>query len=127
MTPVDPDQEQLAELGRLAAESDDPVVMLNLNKYRDRSAYERYGEAALPTLEKVGGRVLWHAEPKATLIGDGSDVYDEVIAVWYPSASAFVQFATDAAIVAALPQRTQALERAALICCPQPVEGPPAP
>lgn len=32
-----------------------------------------------------------------------------------------------AELVAALPHRTEALERAALICCPQPVEGAPAP
>ena len=52
-----------------------PVVMLNLNKYREvaryenagsadetlsgRAAYARYGEVAGPAVASVGGRVIW--------------------------------------------------------------------
>jgi uncharacterized protein (DUF1330 family) len=116
--PVEPDAQQLADVVALAgADGDGPVVMLNLNRYRDRQAYERYGVVALEVLERVGGRILWQAEAKATVIGDDSDRYDEVIAVWYPSVGAFTALATDPEIVEARTIRAEALERAALICC----------
>ena len=51
------------------------------------------------------------------MIGDDSDVYDEVIAVWYPSAAAFMALATDPEILEARADRVAGLERAALICC----------
>ena len=47
----------------------------------------------------------------------GSDRYDEVIAVWYPSLAAFSALATDPAILEARAHRLDGLERAALICC----------
>jgi uncharacterized protein (DUF1330 family) len=115
---VEPDAQQLAAL----ADGGDgaPVVMLNLNRYRDRTAYERYGAVALEVLERVGGRILWQAEANATVIGDETDRYDEVIAVWYPSVAAFTELATDPAILEVREVRAQALERAALICCSEP-------
>jgi uncharacterized protein (DUF1330 family) len=117
MPPVEPDQDQLASLAALAAEGGGPIVMLNLNRYRDRARYEQYGEVALGVLARLGGQILWHSQVKQTVIGDDSDQWDEVIAVQYPNAAAFVAFATDPEIVAALEHRTAALERAALICC----------
>lgn len=116
--PVNPDEAQLKEMQALAgAPEDGPLVMLNLNRYRDRDAYLRYGEVATGVLERVGGRILWHAAAESTVIGDESDLYDDVIAVWYPSAAAFVELATDPQIVEALADRTAGLERAALIRC----------
>lgn len=114
---VEPDAEQIAAL---AGGGDEPVVMLNLNRYRDRAAYERYGVVALEVLERVGGRILWQAEAQATVIGDDSDRYDEVIAVWYPSLAAFTELATDPKVLEVREVRAQALERAALICCSAP-------
>jgi uncharacterized protein (DUF1330 family) len=115
---IEPDQGQLAQLTELVAERpDSPVVMLNLNKYRDRSEYERYGEVAVKVLARVGGEILWYSQAVQTVIGDDHDQYDEVIAVRYPSAAAFVAFANDPEIAAALVHRAAALERAALICC----------
>jgi hypothetical protein len=110
---VEPDERQFAEVAAVAAgEADGPVVMLNLNRYRDREAYMRYG-----VLERVGGRIHWHTDARLTLIGDDSDRYDEVIAVWYPSMAAFSELATAPEILGARQHRLDGLERAALICC----------
>ena len=39
--PIEPTEEQLTEIGAVAGTDDDgPVVMLNLNRYRERAAYE---------------------------------------------------------------------------------------
>ncbi len=109
--------------------------MLNLNRYRERAEYEgevpggastdvsgreaynRYGEVAVAVLARLGGRVLWHAETKLTVVGDETDRYDEVLAVWYPSLVAFVALATDPEILAVRAHRAAGLEHATLICC----------
>ena len=73
--------------------------MLNLNRYRDRDEpTTRYARAwRAPAVPRAGRRQgsLWYAQASATVIGDDSDRYDEVIAVWYPSRAAFVALATD--------------------------------
>ena len=116
--PIEPDQKQLAEMQALAGSAEDgPLVMLNLNRYRDRDAYLRYGAVAAEMLGTVGAQILWHADAAGTVVGDEGDVYDEVIAVWYPSAAAFVEFATNPRVVEAFPHRVEGLERATLIRC----------
>lgn len=115
--PIEPEQSQLDALAARAARDDVPVVMLNLNRYRDREEYLRYGVVAAATLDRIGARVLWRADAAATIVGTGEDEYDEVIAVWYPSFSAFLEFAADEAVVAAFEHRRAGLERAAVICC----------
>ena len=113
---VEPDAEQFAELSAIAGGPDDgPVVMLNLNRYRDREAYARYGAVAAAVLERLGGRVLWHAAVNGSVVGD--DSYDDVIAVWYPSAAAFLALATDPETLAARHDRLAGLERATLLRC----------
>ena len=120
---IDPTRRQVEELAALGAENPGPIVMLNLNRYRDRAAYERYGRAALPVLERVGGRVLWRADARQTVIGEETDRFDEVIAVWYPSVAAFTSFAGDPEILAAFEHRRAGLEQARLVCC-EPGDGP---
>jgi hypothetical protein len=72
--PIEPDQQQIAEVAGLAGGKDDgPVVMLNLNRYRERAdyqdeplgglstdvsgreAYARYGAVAVAVLARLGG------------------------------------------------------------------------
>src|SRR5437867_2753962 len=102
--PIEPDEQQFAEVAGVAGgEGDGPVVMLNINRYREgaeyegevpgglpaevsgREAYLRYGAVAVAVLERLGGRILWQTESKLTVVGDETDRYDEVVAVWYPS------------------------------------------
>ena len=134
--PVNPTQEQIAAVAAIAGtDADGPLVMLNLNRYRARAAYEgdppgggspdvsgreayeRYGAEAIEKLGRIGGEVLWHTQATLTVIGDESDLYDEVIAVRYPSAQAFLDLALDAEIGVALAHRNAGLQRAALIRC----------
>jgi uncharacterized protein (DUF1330 family) len=115
---VNPTGEQIGALQALAGtDADGPLVMLNLNTYRDRDEYERYGRVALEVLQRVGGEVLWAAPATMTVIGGPDDGCDEVIAVRYPSAQAFLALALDPEILAALPHRTAGLMRAKLIRC----------
>ena len=116
--PVEPTQEQLADLAAVAGtDADGPVVMLNLNRYRDREEYTRYLAVASRVLERVGGRLHWHATSHGTVVGDDSDRFDEVLAIWYPNRAAFVALATDPECVAVHHHRVAGLERAAIICC----------
>ena len=134
--PIEPDEQQLAEVvGIAGGDTDRPVVMLNLNSYRERAAYEeevpgglpadvsgheaymRYGGVALAVLARLGGKVLWQADARTTVVGDDTDRYDEIVAVWYPSLAAFVALATDPEILAARAHRVAGLERSALIAC----------
>lgn len=115
--PIEPDESQIEALAARAADDDPPVVMLNLNRYRDRDVYLKYGVVAAAMLDRIGARVLWRADAAATVVGTAGDEYDEVIAVWYPSCSAFLDFTADATVVAAFEHRRAGLERAAVICC----------
>jgi uncharacterized protein (DUF1330 family) len=133
---VNPTREQLAAVAAVAGtEADGPLVMLNLNRYRERAAYEadppgggspdvsgreayeRYGAKALEVLTRLGGEIRWHSHARMTVIGEAGEEYDEVIAVAYPSAQAFLALALDPEIGAALAHRDAGLERAALIWC----------
>jgi len=84
---------------------DEPMVALNLNRYRKRAAYPagtadadvsgrtayaRYGMIAMQAIVATGGRILWAANAAEVAIGCEHDRYDEVVAVWYPSRAAFL-------------------------------------
>jgi uncharacterized protein (DUF1330 family) len=113
--PIEPTQQQLEEIIARAGEDDSPIVMLNLNRYADRDEYLRYGAVATGMLDRLGARVLWHADAGETFIGP--EGWDEVIAVWYPSRSAFLEFTTDPEVLAAFVHRRAGLEEASIICC----------
>jgi uncharacterized protein (DUF1330 family) len=114
------------------AQSDDasPVVMLNLNRYRDRAqyppgtpdadvsgqeAYLRYGAVAIQAIAATGGRILWSTDAAEVVIGCDHEDYDEVVAVWYPSRAAFLGLTAHRGYVEALLHRDAALEQAAVI------------
>jgi uncharacterized protein (DUF1330 family) len=141
--PILPNEEQFAALAAIAgSDADGPKGMLNLNRYRERASYEdevpdglspdvsgreaylRYGVVAARVLARLGGRIMWEAESRYTVIGEERDRVDEVLAVWYPSVAAFIELATDAELLAAHPHRAAGLESAVLLCCdagPEPV------
>jgi uncharacterized protein (DUF1330 family) len=131
--PINPTQQQIDAVAALGDEG--PLVMLNLNRYREHAAYPgeppgggsadvtgheaylRYGLTALKVLARVGGEILWSTQATLTVVGDDSDRWDEVIAVRYPRAQSFLALALDPELSAALPHREAGLERAAIIRC----------
>jgi hypothetical protein len=100
---IGPGGDALAELRKVSPDA--PFIALNLNRYRKRAAYPagtpdaavsgrhaygRYGIVALAAIAAVGGRIVWAADAREVVIGCEHDRYDEVVAVWYPSRSAFL-------------------------------------
>lgn len=128
-----PDPEQLeAYAAPIADGTDGPVVMLNLNKYRERAAYADgrdaggrsgrevyldYGIVAQQGLAAVGAKILWATEATTPLIGCEHDAYDEVLAIWYPDRAAFVELTNFPGYTDALVHREAALAWSSLIPC----------
>jgi uncharacterized protein (DUF1330 family) len=118
-----PTQSQLEHLSSLPA--DEPVVMLNLLRFKEnasdpdeglsgREAYERYGREAAPYLAKAGGRLLNAAEARHTVIGP-EDEWDLALLVEYPSAQRFLEMASDPGYLEAHVHRDAALADSRLI------------
>jgi uncharacterized protein (DUF1330 family) len=125
---IEPTQAQFERL----AQSDDsaPVVMVNLLRFKPRAdgvdepdgitgteAYGRYGAAVAPFLARVGGRVLFAAEPRESVIGPEDGEWDLVLAVEYPSRSAFITMTTNPEYLAIHGHRAAALADSRLIAC----------
>jgi uncharacterized protein (DUF1330 family) len=114
-----------------SGQPDGPVVMLNLNRYREvptyadgrdvgsmtgRQAYLHYGVVAKAAIEAGGGRILWAADASGSpLIGCDHDRYDEVVAVWYPSLAKFLALEEYPGYRDALEHRDAAIEQATLL------------
>ena len=126
---VSPDLDRLAELA--ASDNPAPVVMLNLNRYREfaaypdgrdadvsgREAYLRYGIVARAAIEFVGGKILWSADAGEVVIGCEHDGYDEIVVAWYPSRAAFLRLGEYPGYMESHEHRDAALEQATLIAC----------
>jgi hypothetical protein len=127
---VTPEDDRLAAVAAHPDQS--PVVMLNLNRYRERAqypddrpdgdvsgreAYLRYGIVAQAAIASVGGEILWATDAAETVIGCDHDEYDEVVAVWYPSRGAFLRLAEYPGYMEAHVHRDAAVEQATLIAC----------
>lgn len=126
---IDPTAEQLALL--TASTDAGPIVMVNLLSFKEEAdgidagvsgaeAYGRYGAAVAPLLEKAGGRVLYTAVCKDSIIGPGDREWDLVILVEYPSREAFLGMVSDPAYQAEVPHRTAGLADSRLILSKSP-------
>lgn len=83
-----------------ALASDQPVVMLNLMKFRDESldgdgsgwdAYVRYSQAANRLIKARSGRIIWAGEVSGTTLGPKEHgEWDYAALVLYPSPDAFL-------------------------------------
>lgn len=100
---VNPNDAQIKAM--LESADDQPIVMVNLLKFREkalypdgrdahlsgRDAYMRYGAGVVPLIEKVGGRMLFGAPVRSLLIGESSSLWDQVALAEYPSRAALAE------------------------------------
>jgi uncharacterized protein (DUF1330 family) len=125
--PLTPTESQIARLA--ASDPDEPIVMLNLLRFKERAdgidegisgreAYVRYGEAAAPFLAGVGGRLLTAIETSEVVIGEDGE-WDMALLVEYPSRRRFLEMAGDPEYLAVHAHREAALEDSRLIACSQ--------
>ncbi len=112
--PVDPTG---ADLKRFLQEApDEPVVMLNLLRFKEggRPGYERYAREIRPFLEKVGAEMVYVGDTSTTLVAPESHDWDAVLLVRYPSRQAFSAMVADPDYQRITELRTRALEEAVL-------------
>lgn len=113
----------------LADNSADPVVMLNLLKFREkavyadgrasdltgREAYNLYGAAMQKIIEDNGGQVLFGGDIASVVIGEVGDVWDTCLLVEYPSAAAFATIVASPEVMEVSVHRVAGLEGQLLI------------
>lgn len=114
---VEPTPEQIAALA--ARPADEPVVMVNLLKFRadgGRDSYVRYVQEAAAHLARVGGTVLYAGNSPGVVIGDGETPWwDAILVVQYPTPAAFLDMVTDEDFGKVHEYRENALDRGDLI------------
>jgi len=114
VTPTGDPRELLAGLP-----ADEPVVMINLLRYKQPDGaehYRRYARGVVPHLEGVGGRVLYSGNAERFVIGDGERPWwDVILVVEYPTPGAFLKMVADKDYLEVHKHREAALERAELI------------
>jgi uncharacterized protein (DUF1330 family) len=128
---IRPNADQFAELA--AAPDDQPVVMLNLLKFKARAddtgsdeagssrtgaeSYRSYGEVAVQMIEERGGSVIWAGRADQILIGDPAQDWDQVLLVQYPSRAAFLDMVSKPEYLEAHEHRESGLERTVVVAC----------
>jgi len=98
---VEPSRENLVEY---LSGADEPVVMVNLLRFRERAEYEDgrateltgaqayglYGKEMRKLVEAAGGRFLYIGDVESLLLGEVEDLWDAVGLVEYPSPKSLV-------------------------------------
>jgi uncharacterized protein (DUF1330 family) len=122
---VDPEREQFEAFKALPR--DEPVMMLNLVKFRERASYDdqsevtgaeayaAYGRESAPVFQRVGGEILWRGKPQVMLIGPFDKQWDLAFVARYPTAGAFLEMVTDPVYREAVRHRQAAVEDSRLI------------
>jgi uncharacterized protein (DUF1330 family) len=124
---ITPTQTQIEAL-MAGADPQEPVIMLNLLRFKERAdgidegvsgreAYERYAEAAAPFLERVGGRLLIGADAEQMVVGPDALEWDMALLVEYPSRQKFLEMASDPEYLRVHEHRAAALADSRLIAC----------
>lgn len=124
MGQVNKDQAALAAMA--TGDLDEPVVMLNLLRYREtagegagvdgltgREAYEVYGKAFAKLHPRFGGEPVWMGRAQNSIIGD--ETWDVVILVRYPARRQFIDMTRDPDYLAIAPIRVAALADSRLV------------
>jgi uncharacterized protein (DUF1330 family) len=124
---VYPTQDRIAAL--MGNPSAEPIVMLNLLKFKDkavyadgrpttlsgREAYMLYGAAMQKVVEKHGGKFIFSSPVQQLVIGEVETLWDVCALVEYPSAAAFAKIATSPEVAEIGVHRAAGLEGQLLI------------
>lgn len=117
MSSLEPTPEQFAALA--ARPADQPVVMINLLKFRQPGGLERYlqyGREVGPHLQRVGAQVRYGGAAPGVVIGEGERPWwDAILVVEYPSPAAFISMVTDEGYLEVHQHRAAALDHGDLI------------
>ncbi|CUX51473.1 uncharacterized protein (DUF1330 family) [Agrobacterium tumefaciens] len=112
-----------ADIDRFFAEDDgQPIVMLNLLRFKADGGRQRYLEylaMAGPIVARYGAEILFAGDGLAALCAEPGQSWDAVALVRYPKRTAFVDMIADPSYAVADPIRMSALEEAVL----QPIEA----
>jgi uncharacterized protein (DUF1330 family) len=130
MESIQPSSEQMSKFA--AADPEQPLVMINLLKYRDvaayaedsgfapcsgKDAYLRYGAVAIQKVMELGGKLLLGVRMEQVFIGNDDDEWDDVMIVYYPSRRAFLTMLQMPDYQAAHIHRDAGLLRTRLLQC----------
>lgn len=105
----------------LANDDGQPIVMLNLLRFKPEGGRERYQEyltMAGPIVARVGAEISFAGDGLPPLCAEAGQAWDAVVLVRYPNRRAFVALSQDIDYAKADPVRKDALIEAVL----QPVD-----
>lgn len=106
------------DLDRFLAEDDgEPVVMLNLLRFRPDGGRERYLEyltMAGPLVSRYGAEILYAGDGATPLAAEPGQAWDAVALVRYPTRRSFADMVADPDYQSADPVRMSALAEAVL-------------
>jgi uncharacterized protein (DUF1330 family) len=127
MEAINPTPDQLQ---KVLAETpkDQPVVMLNLLRFRDqanytdqtsdctgRQAYTLYMKEAADCVRAVGAEVIWSGHSVGSLIAPPDESWDQVLLVRYPSIDAFMEMLESPEYKGVVKHRTAAVKDSRLV------------
>lgn len=121
---VSASREAMGRVRDIASGPDRPVLMLNVNRYRpdagfpDGDAYRTYMDRLHHAVGAGGGEVLWRTPVEGQVIGCEHDVYDEILAVWYPSHAAFLALPRAEGAELMFESRAACVEHATILALP---------
>ena len=104
---VIPNEEQMA--GFLEGDTQTPIKMVNLLKFKDKAeykdgrqtslsgkeAYQIYADEVQGHLEKVGGQSIFFGEVERLMLGEVEELWDWVAIAEYPSRKAMLEMVMD--------------------------------
>jgi len=102
---IDPERDQFEAFKALPR--DEPIMMFNLLRFREKAAYPdgrdvsgaaayaAYGRESTPVFQRVGGEIIWRGRPEVMLIGPKDKRWDLAFIARYPTAGAFLEMVTD--------------------------------
>ncbi|WP_219415004.1 DUF1330 domain-containing protein [Pseudonocardia nigra] len=100
----------------LAADPDQPIVMLNLLRFAEGGAerYDEYLAHFTPYAEQVGATVLYFGHGADPIVAEQGQAWDAVLLVSYPSRRAFSDMVRDPGYQSGTHLRTEAVVEAVL-------------